>query len=95
LLHFLGCGLKEDVAANGMLITHRESDVSDGTGLRFRQLNKHIFCCPACGKNVKESISKIEAIRAELVRGEESGEPQPFNAIRFKQDMITKHAKAR
>jgi antitoxin ParD1/3/4 len=37
--------------------------------------------------------AEIEAIRAELIRGEESGEPLPFDATRFKQQMTTKHAK--
>jgi antitoxin ParD1/3/4 len=37
--------------------------------------------------------AEIESIRAELVRGEESGEPQAFDAARFKQDMTAKHAK--
>lgn len=33
----------------------------------------------------------IEAIRAALIEGEESGEPQPFNGELFKQEMIAKH----
>ena len=56
LLHCPGCGLKEDVTANGMLITYHEPDLSHDTGLRFKQLNKHTFRCPACGQNVKEPI---------------------------------------
>jgi antitoxin ParD1/3/4 len=37
--------------------------------------------------------AEIEAIRAELVRGEESGEPQPFDETQFKRDMTAKQAK--
>ena len=36
--------------------------------------------------------AEIEAIRAELVRGEQSGEPQPFHSARFKKSMAAKHA---
>lgn len=36
---------------------------------------------------------EIEAIRAELIRGEESGRPLPFDAERFKRNMTAKHAK--
>lgn len=34
----------------------------------------------------------IEAIRAALIEGEQSGEPQPFNSSKFKQEMAAKHA---
>jgi antitoxin ParD1/3/4 len=37
--------------------------------------------------------AEVEAIRAELIKGEASGEPQPFAAKRFKQDMTAKHGK--
>jgi len=37
--------------------------------------------------------TEIEAVRAELIKGEASGDPQPFDAARFKRDMITKHTK--
>ena len=55
LLQCSGCGLMEDVTASGILITCREPDLGHDTGLRFKQLNKQIFRCPACGENVKES----------------------------------------
>jgi len=38
------------------------------------------------------SQADIEAIRAALIEGEESGEPQPFNGSQFKQEMAAKHA---
>ncbi len=37
------------------------------------------------------SLADIEAIRAALIEGEESGEPQPFDSELFKQEMIAKH----
>ena len=58
LLHCPGGGLKEDVAATGILITYREPDLSHDTGLRFKQLNKHTFRCPACGQTVWETLSQ-------------------------------------
>lgn len=61
LLHCPACGLTEDVATDGMLFTYSEPDLCHDTGLRFRQLNKHTFSCPACGKNVKEAISEQES----------------------------------
>lgn len=33
----------------------------------------------------------LEAIRAALIEGEESGEPQPFDSDLFKQEMIARH----
>ena len=37
--------------------------------------------------------AEIEAIRAELIRGERSGSPQPFDSAKFKRRMAAKHAK--
>lgn len=34
-----------------------------------------------------------EAIRAELIKGEQSGEPQRFDPVRFKKNMTAKHAR--
>jgi antitoxin ParD1/3/4 len=36
--------------------------------------------------------SEIDSIRAELIKGEQSGEPQPFDCSRFKEEMAAKHA---
>ena len=38
------------------------------------------------------SQADIEAIRAALIEGEESGQPQLFNSSQFKQEMAAKHA---
>jgi antitoxin ParD1/3/4 len=37
--------------------------------------------------------AEIDAVRVELLKGEASGEPLPFDLARFKRDMTTKHAK--
>ena len=42
-------------------------------------------------KSVREMIALAKA-RAELIKGEASGDPQPFGSARFKRDMTTKHA---
>ena len=38
------------------------------------------------------SQADIEVIRAALIEGEESGEPQPFDIAQFKSAMTAKHA---
>ena len=35
--------------------------------------------------------AEIETVRSELMKGEASGEPRPFDAARFKQDMTARH----
>ena len=37
------------------------------------------------------SKADLEAIRAALIEGEQSGAPQPFDSNLFKKDMIAKH----
>ncbi len=39
------------------------------------------------------SMADIEAIRAALIVGEESGDPQPFDSDLFKLEMIAKYGK--
>ena len=36
--------------------------------------------------------SEIDAIRGELIKGQQSGEPQPFDGGLFKEEMAAKHA---
>ncbi|MCY4426445.1 MAG: type II toxin-antitoxin system ParD family antitoxin [Halieaceae bacterium] len=36
--------------------------------------------------------SETNAIREELIKGEQSGEPQPFDGELFKEEMAAKHA---
>lgn len=38
------------------------------------------------------SQADIEAIRAALIEGEDSGQPQLFDSSQFKKEMATKHA---
>ena len=38
------------------------------------------------------SQADLEAIRAALIEGEESGEPQAFDSSQFKREMAAKHA---
>ena len=37
----------------------------------------------------QERLAQLEAVRAALIEGENSGEPQPFDAKAFKQRMMT------
>jgi antitoxin ParD1/3/4 len=39
----------------------------------------------------QERSAEVDAIRAALIEGENSGEPQPFNAAAFKRRMTAKH----
>jgi len=39
----------------------------------------------------QERSAELDAIREALVAGEESGEPQPFDAAEFKQRMLATH----
>ncbi|MFT5131908.1 MAG: antitoxin ParD1/3/4 [Gammaproteobacteria bacterium] len=36
--------------------------------------------------------AEIDTVRSELIKGEQSGEPQPFNSDLFKDKMTAKHA---
>jgi len=56
LLECPRCGLLEDVAAGGMLITYPKScEEMKDCGLRFRPVDEDTFECPSCG-------TKIEAV---------------------------------
>ena len=57
LLVCLRCGLMEDVAATGILITCREPDLGKDTGLRFEPLAEQAFRCPACGQKIQEPLT--------------------------------------
>ena len=53
LLTCHSCGLMEDVTAEGLLVTYpQDSQNTEDTGLRFRQLDTESFQCPACGAHV-------------------------------------------
>lgn len=55
LLRCPRCGLGEDVAAGGYLMTYREPDFARDTGLRFVETDTPgSFRCPSCGEIVHE-----------------------------------------
>ena len=35
--------------------------------------------------------ARVDAIRSELIKGEASGEPEPFDGELFKEEMVAKH----
>jgi len=49
--------------------------------------------CAIWSARDQASQADIEAIRAALIEGEQSGPPQPFDGDLFKQEMIAKHGK--
>ena len=58
LLECTNCGLMENVAAaGGGLFTCRPESLDEDTGLRFKELSRNRFRCPACGATVRESDS--------------------------------------
>lgn len=58
LLECTNCGLMENVAAaGGGLFTCRPESLDEDTGLRFKELSRARFRCPACGATVRESNS--------------------------------------
>ena len=57
LLQCPRCGLKEDVAFDGRLLTCRPDSLGEDTGLRFKELPSNRFRCPACGATVREPAS--------------------------------------
>ena len=60
LLECQSCGLKEDVAHDGRLITCREPDLGQDTSLRFEPLAEQTFHCPAGGQTVPEPFNEDE-----------------------------------
>ncbi|MDA1274472.1 MAG: hypothetical protein O2960_10545 [Verrucomicrobia bacterium] len=51
------CGLREDVLISGQLITYREPDFHQDTGLRFEELTPGTFRCPSCCHTVREPLA--------------------------------------
>ena len=48
------CGLIEDVAFDGSLLTYHKNDLAfKDTGLRFIKVNENTFCCPVCKTKLK------------------------------------------
>jgi predicted RNA-binding Zn-ribbon protein involved in translation (DUF1610 family) len=60
LLECPRCGLMEDVAAGGLLLTVFPADLGTDTGLRFEELTPDSFRCPSCGQTVHEPLTDEE-----------------------------------
>jgi hypothetical protein len=54
LLECTRCGLQEDVASSGLLLTSYPESLGMDTELRFKELGAGRFRCPACGATVRE-----------------------------------------
>ena len=65
LLACPSCGLLEDVTAEGLLVTYpQDSQNTEDTGLRFRQLDTESFQYPACGATCH--VPTEEELRPEI-----------------------------
>lgn len=62
LLECPRCGLLEDVASTGLLITCRAAALGEDTGLRFVPLADNVFRCPTCAQRV-EATAAVEQVR--------------------------------
>ena len=60
-----------------------KSRISDGEFTNDSEYIRHLIR--------QDQSSRIEAIRAALIEGEQSGEPRPFNPEQFKQEMREKY----
>jgi hypothetical protein len=60
LLECPHCRLKEDVTCEGRIITCREPDLGEDTGLRFEEIMADNFRCPACGQTAREQLDEGE-----------------------------------
>lgn len=54
LLECPHCGLMEDVASSGLLITCNPDSLGVDTGKRFEELPSNRFRCPGCGEIILE-----------------------------------------
>ena len=58
------CGLMENVAAaGGGLFTCRPESLDEDTGLRFEELSRDRFRCPACGATVREMDADASIVK--------------------------------
>jgi hypothetical protein len=73
LLKCPGCGLMENVAAGGGgLFTCRPESLDEDTGLRFEELSRNRFRCPACGATVREEDSTCAPVAKKIKGGKRS-----------------------
>jgi hypothetical protein len=61
LLECPDCGLMENVACGGRLFTCHPESLDEDTGLRFQELSRDRFRCPACGAAVREQDADAPA----------------------------------
>lgn len=54
LLECSVCGLREDVTAEGQLITYVGTERREDSGLRFDERRDGVFVCPSCRAEVAE-----------------------------------------
>jgi hypothetical protein len=73
LLECTDCGLMENVAAGGgRLFTCRPEALDEDTGLRFEELSRARFRCPACGATVREEDSTSAPVEKTIKGGKRS-----------------------
>jgi hypothetical protein len=53
------CGLQEDVAFSGLLLTSYPESLGVDTGMRFKELGAGRFRCPDCGAAVREPEPEV------------------------------------
>jgi len=59
------CGLWEDVASDGRLITYKKRDKVEDTGLRFRKTAGNKYVCPVCKSVVTANTAPSQKRRKE------------------------------
>jgi len=67
LLECSGCGLKEDVTFEGLLMTYdKNATLLEDSGLRFNRIDETSYACPACGAMVRvEDETTIQLVEEE------------------------------
>ena len=63
LLECPKCGLQEDVAFSGHLITSHPDSAGEDAGFRFEELSRERFRCPVCGATVREPVSTAPVVK--------------------------------
>jgi len=58
LLECPECRLVEDVDCDGRLMTYRDGEEAEDSGLRFEEIAEGRYRCPACGAKAQEEVSE-------------------------------------
>lgn len=62
LLKCAHCGLMEDVAFDGKLMTYRDGAEGLDVGLRFPEPDEDgVSCCPGCGARIEKDLSSTKS----------------------------------